>query len=214
MILRGTNGQISIKRVPISVSEYIDYQVQSTPIGTVRGSLGQELATNALIQKSFKTGDMSLLKELGFHPPTNEKGEEVKQVGLSPGILTLLGVELKEYQELLRAVVGVSGQVSYNDLTDEEVAAGSGLNQSDDFTFERDDLKLRVKRETIPWTLAMKVQGQLQNDPKRAYVQLFERFTCNDEPITYEMLKDPNGLDIEAGILIFLKLANYLKGSD
>lgn len=216
-VLKGINGQISIEQIPISVSEYIDYQIQSTPVGAIKGqSLGQEAATNVLIQKAFITRDIDLLKELGYHPPTNEQGEEVGQVGISPGILEILGVELREHQTLLRRVVGVSGELTFNDLPEEsegeiQTQGIKGIETSDDFTFTRNGVSVRIVRKMIPWSMSIAIQRMLQNDPKRAYVTLFNKFTIDGEPITYEMIKDPNGLDIEVGILIFLKLGDYLK---
>lgn len=237
LTLHGRRAAVDVMLILPSALDYINYQIKAmTPgaIGSVAGeSFGEQAAAEWLIQKSYRVINTDVLDQLGIEPPLppsladpqpqgfGEKLEEEETppesspVGrsLTPGLLEALQVEADEYGALLRMLIGVEGDVTFNDLDDEAIEQGRGIGDSNDFTHEGK----RVKRLYINWTETLKIQKALIRKPKQTYIELFTKyFTVNDQPITYEMLKDANphtGLGIKTGILIFLRLGRFLNKS-
>ena len=233
--IRGTKGAVDAVLTLPSALDYINYQIKAMPpnaMGSVAGeSFGEQVAAEWLIRKSYKVISADVLEGLGIEPPLppspqpegfepkaeeTEEAEEDNTTGgrsLTPGLLDALGIEADEFGALLRLVIGVEGDVTYNDLSDEDVEAGRGIGDSNDFTHKGK----RIKRLPIHWTETLKIQKSLIKQPRQTYINLFTKyFTVNDEPLTVEALKDPNpqtGLGIKTGILIFLRLGRFLNKS-
>lgn len=233
--IKGVKATVDAVLTLPSALDYINYQIKAMPpnaLGSVPGeSFGEQVAAEWIIRKSYRVISTDVLKGLGLLDPppalpeaeaqgfeskeTEETAEEDEQPGrsLTPGLLDALGIEADEFGALLRLVIGIEGDVTYNDLSEEDVEGGRGIGDSNDFTYRGK----RIRRLPIHWTETLKIQKSLLKQPRQTYINLFTKyFTINDEPLTFDALKDPNpdrGLGVKLGILIFLRLGKFLNKS-
>lgn len=231
--LQGRRGTVDVILKLPSALDYINYQIKAIAPGSqnaVKGeSFGDQAASEWLIQKCYRVISVDVLEALGAIAPLPTSNEPQQGFGkteegeveeeppqplpgraLTPGLLEDLQVEADEYGALLRAIVGIEGEVTYNDLSEEDVELGKGIKESNDFTYEG----RRIQRLFISWTQTLKIQKALMRQQRQAFIDLFTKyFTIDGNPITLEMLKDPDprtGVGVKAGILIYVRLGEYL----
>lgn len=229
--LEGRRGTVDLLLKLPSALDYINYQIKAIAPGSINAvageSFGDQVAAEWIIQKCYRVISTDVLDRLGIQPPlppseqlqqgfgeSKENSEEIEpQVpgrALTPSLLEALEVEADEYGALLRTIIAIEGDVTYHDLSDEDVEAGKGIGQSNDFSYEGK----RIKRKFINWTETLRIQRSLIKQQKQTFINLYTKyFTVDDQPITFEMLKDPDpklGLGVKAGILIYVRLGKFL----